>query len=68
MVDIQPLVSQFTIVGKLEDCSVSSKGRIKYLYLSNPEASYSIEVAKNNISGEYLKQGCRLKVSGMKKT
>ena len=69
MVDVQPLVSQFSVVGKLDDLSVNSKGRVKCLYLSTPEASYSIEVSKkqHNPLGKYLQRGCFLKVSGMQK-
>ena len=61
-----PLVSEFTIVGKLEDCITSSKGYIKYLYLSTPEADYTIEVAKQTI-GKHLPLCCWLKVTGMRK-
>jgi hypothetical protein len=69
MVALQPLVSEFTIVGKLEDFVVSSKGRIKSLYLSTPEAEYTVEVAKEqtNVLSQYLKPGCYLKVAGMRK-
>ena len=34
MVILQPLVSEFTIVSRLEDFVTSSKGRIEYLSLS----------------------------------
>ncbi len=61
-----PLVSEFTIVGKLEDCITNSKGCIKYLYLSTPEADYTIEVAKGHI-GKHLFPHCWLKVTGMRK-
>ena len=69
MVALQPLVSEFTIVGRLEDFVISSKGRIKYLSLSTPEEDYSIALAKspNNVLGKYLKPGCHLKVTGMRK-
>lgn len=69
MVNIQPLVSQFTIFGKLESFNIDSKGRTRYLYLSTSEANYSIEVAKEqkNILSKCIKVGCRLKVSGMQK-
>ncbi|HEY9767160.1 MAG TPA: (2Fe-2S) ferredoxin domain-containing protein [Coleofasciculaceae cyanobacterium] len=50
MVAVQPLVSEFTIIGRLEDFVVGSKARLKYLYLSTPEANYSIEVAKSHKS------------------
>ena len=69
MVALQPLVSEFTIVGRLEDFVISSKGRIKYLSVSTPEADYLIEVAKSKKSnlGKYLQPGCHLKVTGMRK-
>lgn len=70
MVALQPLVGEFSIVGELEDFVISSKGRIKYLSLSTPEADYSIAVAKspkNNLLSQHLKPGCRLKVTGMRK-
>lgn len=69
MVAIQPLVSEFNFVGRLEDLLVDTKGRVKYLYLSTLEADYSIEVAKEpkNILSEHLKPGCFLKVLGMRK-
>ncbi len=54
MVAVQPLVSEFTIVGRLEDFVVGSKARLKYLYLSTPEANYSIEVAKSQQSKSVL--------------
>ena len=61
------LVSEFTIVGKLEDCITNSKGCIKYLYLSTPEADYTIEVAKGQTIGKQLLPSCWLKVTGMRK-
>lgn len=69
MVALQPLVSEFTIVGRLADFVISSKGRIKYLSLSTPEADYLIAVAKSpkNLLGEHLQAGCLLKVTGMRK-
>ena len=60
-----PLVSEFTIIGKLEDCITNSKGRIKYLYLSTPEADYTIEVGSH--IGKHLPEHCWLKVTGMRK-
>ena len=62
-----PLVSEFTIVGQLEDCIANSKGCIKYLYLSTPEADYTIEVAKGQTIGKHLPERCWLKVTGMRK-
>jgi hypothetical protein len=72
MVAVQPLVSEFVIVGRLEDLVISSKGRVKSLYLSTPEADYTVEVAKEakergNVLSTYLKPGCHLKVTGMRK-
>lgn len=69
MVTSQPLVSEFTLVGKLEDLVIDSKGRVKYLYLSTSEKVYVIKVAKEqkNILSQHLKQGCILKVIGMRK-
>ena len=69
MVGIQPLVSEFTFVGRLEDFVVDSKGRTKYLSLSTPEADYSIEIAKEQtrVLHRYLQPGCQIKVTGMRK-
>jgi hypothetical protein len=69
MITVQPLVSEFTIVGRLENFLVSSKGRVKSLCLSTPEADYTMEVAKEqgNVLSTYLKPGCHLKVVGMRK-
>ncbi|MEM6613841.1 MAG: (2Fe-2S) ferredoxin domain-containing protein [Cyanobacteria bacterium P01_C01_bin.72] len=68
MVTVQPLVSEFTIVGRLEDLLLSSQGRIKYLSLTTPEADYVISVAKEQgESSMYLQPGCYLKVTGMRK-
>ncbi len=66
---LPPLVSEFTITGRLEDFVVNSKGRVKSLYISTDESDYSIEVAKEqkNILGKYLQPGCHLKVTGMRK-
>ncbi len=69
MVAIQPLVSEFTIIGTLEDLIVNDKGRVKYLYLSTPEEDYAIAVAKSPTSplSQQLQPGCYLKVTGMRK-
>ena len=70
MVALQPFVSEFAIVGRLDDIVVSSKGRIKYLSLSTLETEYLIAVAKslqNNLA-QHLKPGCKLKVTGMQKS
>lgn len=62
-----PLVSEFTIVGQLEDCITNSKGCIKYFYLSTSEADYTIEVAKGQMFDKHLRPRCWLKVTGMRK-
>ncbi|MEO1671170.1 MAG: (2Fe-2S) ferredoxin domain-containing protein [Cyanobacteria bacterium J06631_2] len=68
MVALQPLVSEFTFVGKLEDLILSSKGRVKYLNLTTPEADYVINVAKEQGDlSKYLQPGCYLQVTGMRK-
>ncbi|MGF1591594.1 MAG: (2Fe-2S) ferredoxin domain-containing protein [Pleurocapsa sp.] len=68
MITAQPLVSEFTVVGKLEDLVISSKGCVKYLYLSSQEEDYSIEVAKQKkLLSQNLKPGCYLRVTGMRK-
>ena len=69
MVAIQPLVSEFTIIGKLEDWVLKSGDRIKYLQLSTAEGEYWVKVAKeqNNLLTQQLKPGCWLKVTGMRK-
>ena len=69
MATIQPLVSEFTIVGQLEDFIGKSDNCIKYLQLTTEEEEYSIKVAKElrkNLA-KHLKPGCWLKVTGMKK-
>ncbi len=71
MVALQPLVSEFTIVGRLEDYVVNSKAHIKYLQLSTEAEEYLIKVAKEqnnvNLLSQHLKLGCWLKVTGMQK-
>ena len=69
MVALEPLVSEFTIVGKLEDFVVSKSDRPKYLQLSTEEEEYSIKVAKDrqNVLSQHLQPGCWLKVTGMRK-
>ncbi|MEM8721143.1 MAG: (2Fe-2S) ferredoxin domain-containing protein [Cyanobacteria bacterium P01_G01_bin.39] len=69
MVAVQPLISGFEVVGKLENILVSSKGRVKHLDLSTAEGDYSIEVAKSltTLPIKELQPGCRLKIAGMKK-
>ncbi|MEL6494441.1 MAG: (2Fe-2S) ferredoxin domain-containing protein [Cyanobacteria bacterium J06623_7] len=69
MVAIQPLVSEFNLVGKLEDVVSDSKGRVKYLSLSTPEEDYAIAVAKAQTKtiGHNLQPGCQIRVAGMRK-
>ncbi|MGK7894279.1 MAG: (2Fe-2S) ferredoxin domain-containing protein, partial [Xenococcus sp. (in: cyanobacteria)] len=69
MVTMQPLVSEFTILGQLEDLIMKSDNCVKYLQLTTQEEEYSIKVAKElrkNLA-KHLKPGCWLKVTGMKK-
>lgn len=68
MATIQPLVSQFTIVGELEDL-ITKSNDIKSLQLVTEEGEYWIKVAKElrKILKEKLKPGCLLKVTGMRK-
>ncbi len=69
MATIQPLVSEFTVVGQLDD-SISKSGKgIKYLQLTTEEEEYSIKVAKELRSKltKHLEPGCWLKVTGMRK-
>lgn len=65
---LQPLISEFTVVGRLEDFVINSKGRVKQLSLSTLEEDYLIEVAKSpsNLS-QHLMPGCCLKIMGMRK-
>ena len=69
MVAIQPLVSEFTVTGKLEDFKIKSNGRVQYLQLSTDEGEYWLKVAKErqNTLGQHLQVGCWLKVTGMRK-
>ncbi|WP_036480088.1 (2Fe-2S) ferredoxin domain-containing protein [Myxosarcina sp. GI1] len=69
MVTIQPLVSEFTITGKLEDLTISNGDRVKYLQLSTEAETYSIKVAKEKkrVLSQHLKPGCWLKAIGMRK-
>ncbi|ELS03773.1 ferredoxin [Xenococcus sp. PCC 7305] len=69
MTTIQPLVSEFTIVGKLEDLVIKSDRSIKHLQLSTKKEEYSVKVAKElrHRLNDQLKPGCWLKVTGMRK-
>ena len=69
MATMQPLVSEFTIVGKLEDFISKSDNCIKYLQLTTEQEEYSIKVAKEirRSLAKHLEPGCWLKVTGMRK-
>jgi (2Fe-2S) ferredoxin len=69
MVALQPLISEFTLVGELEDFVIKSNGRVKYLQLSTEEGEYWLKVAKENnyILSQHLQLGCSLRVTGMQK-
>jgi (2Fe-2S) ferredoxin len=56
-------------MGRLENLTIGSQGRVKFLFLSTPEAEYTIEVAKEqaNVLCKHLQPGCHLKVAGMRK-
>lgn len=66
---MQPLVSEFTIIGKLEDLVMKSGNSVKYLQLATENKEYSIKVAKElrHILAKHLEPGCWLKVTGMRK-
>lgn len=69
MMTITPLISEFTAIGELQDISLKSDGRVKYLLLSTEEGEYSIKVQKDQPKslGKQLKLGSKLKVKGMLK-
>ena len=69
MATIQPLVSKFTITGKLEDYISKSNDCIKSLQLVTEQEEYWIKLAKElrNTLHEQLQPGCLLKVTGMRK-
>ena len=68
MIALQPLVAEFTIIGRLNDLLVDSKGRVRYLYLSTPKGEYAIAVAKKQPElRQSLQLGCKLKITGMRK-
>ena len=69
MVALQPLVSEFTLVGELKDFIIKSNGRVKYLQLSTQTEEYCLKVAKENkyILNKHLQIGCKLKITGMQK-
>lgn len=65
----EPLVSQFTITGKLENLVTKSDDCIKSLQLVTEQDEYSIKVAKQlrKSLNAKLQPGCLLKVTGMRK-
>ncbi|MEL6929466.1 MAG: (2Fe-2S) ferredoxin domain-containing protein [Cyanobacteria bacterium J06600_6] len=68
MVALQPLVSEFTVIGNLKDLSVDSKGRVRYIYLSTSDHEHAIAVSKKQPElSKQLQLGCTLKVTGMRK-
>lgn len=69
MATMHPLVSEFTILGKLEDFVSKSDNNIKYIQLTTKEEEYSIKVAKElrGKLAKHLEPGCWLKVTGMRK-
>ncbi|MDJ0649061.1 MAG: (2Fe-2S) ferredoxin domain-containing protein [Xenococcaceae cyanobacterium MO_188.B19] len=69
MATIQPLVSEFTITGKLEDYISKSNNCIKSLQLVTEKGDYWIKLAKELRSSlkQKLQPGCLLKVTGMRK-
>ena len=72
MVVTQPLITEFELVGKLEDIITNSKDCLKCLQVSTEKGKYLIEVTKdlrNRLSEfrEQLKPGCSLKVKGERK-
>lgn len=69
MMTITPLISEFIAIGQLQDITIKSDGKIKYLLLSTDQGDYSIKVAKDQPKslGKKLQLGCKLKVKGMLK-
>ena len=69
MMTITPLVSEFVAIGQLQDVTIKSDGRVKYIVLSSDREDYSIKVAKDQPKklGKKLQIGCKLKVKGMLK-
>ena len=69
MATIQPLVSEFTVVGELVDFISKSDNCIKYLQLTTEQEEYSIKVAKEirRSLAQRIQPGCWLKVTGMRK-
>ena len=69
MATVQPLVTQFSITGELEDFVTKSGDCIKYLQLVSEQQEYWIKVAKElrKSLSQKLQPGCLLKVTGMRK-
>lgn len=65
----QPLVSSFTMTGKLEDLATNSDDYLKTLKLVTEHGEYQIKVAKEirKKLRKKLQTGCSIKVTGMRK-
>lgn len=65
----QPLISSFTVTGRLEDLTTKSKDSIKNFKLVTEHGEYQIKVAKEIRTklGKKLQDGCVVKVTGMRK-
>ena len=66
----QPVISQFTVTGTLKDFTTKSKNLVKSIKLVANEQKYTIKIAEelaNNDLKAKLKDGCLLKVTGIKK-
>jgi (2Fe-2S) ferredoxin len=69
MVAVQPLVSEFTFIGQLEEIIIKSENCIKQLYLATEQGKYWIKVTKElrnrlNDFHTQLQPGCSLKITG----
>ena len=69
MTMMQPLVSSFTVTGKLADLTTKSNDSIKTLKLVTEHGEYQIKVAKEIRTklSKKLQTGCLVKVTGMRK-
>jgi NADH:ubiquinone oxidoreductase subunit E len=68
MMTITPLISEFTAIGQLQELTIKSDGRVKYLRLSTEQQEYWLKVAKDQPKSlSQLQPGCRLEVKGMVK-
>ena len=68
---MQPLISEFTLIGKLEKVVIKSEKCIKSFKLATSQGEYEVKVSKelrNRLSEirKQLKLGCSLKVVGKK--